>query len=612
MSSFSKYPKSQKFSLFISLLCTAFSLFVFILCLQPKPSFQKLTNQIFFEDITTDTLSLHYTLAYPSQYSVKNYPLTLPKYNKNNLEQVKMKMENLQSALSHTELSKLSDEETYCHKLLQDYFSTQIKGFPFTYFEDCFSPSSGIITNYPILMAEYTFRTRTDVTDYLTLLEDTPNYFTSYLQFQKERADNGHFPASVSLKETSEQCETIISKEALETNSHFLQVTFRERLSYLVAQNIISKKEAFSYMEKNNDILKNIVYPSYQKLKTSLLSLQTKEHSLQGLYKKEQGKEYYQWLTQKLVGTSLSVPEMLRKLEIDYKKNLYEFYCLQEKINSFPNAEEYLQQPFPLEDRNKMLKVLQYFINQDFPILSAFSDSPIKTTIKSVSSCMEEYTSPAFYLLPPIDDFRQNTIYINNRSTPQGLDLFTTLAHEGYPGHLYQTVYYQLYSKKNNTPLIRHIMNYEGYVEGWAIYCEFTAFNYATKLYSEESQDFYSLWHQYLLADRKVQLALLSILDITLHYYDDSLKTAKHMLNQYGITDEKSIQDIHQYILEEPGNYLKYYMGYLLLMDLKETAKNIMGSNYTDMKFHEFILNAGPSDFQNLEKRLKEIYKDSF
>lgn len=606
MFSFSKNLKSPKFLFFISLLCAVSSFFVFLIYFQPKPSFEKLTNQLFLEDITTDTLSLHYTLAYPSQYSVKNYPLTLPKYNKNNLEQVKMKMENLQSALSGIDLSKLSVEETYCHKLLQDYFSTQIKGFPFTYFEDCFSPSSGIAANYPILMAEYTFRTQTDVTDYLTLLEDTPKYFTSYLQFQKERADTGYYPASVSLKETSEQCETIISKEALETNSHFLQVTFRERLSYLVAQNIISKKEAFSYMKKNNDILKNIVYPSYQKLKTSLLSLQTHEHSLQGLYKKEQGKEYYQWLTQKLAGTSLSVPEMLRKLEIDYEKNLYEFHCLQEKINSFPNAEEYLQQPFPLEDRNKMLKVLQYFINKDFPSLSNFSDSPIKTTIKSVSSCMEEYTSPAFYLLPPIDDFRQNTIYINNRSTPHGLDLFTTLAHEGYPGHLYQTVYYQLYSKKNNTPLIRHIMNYEGYVEGWAIYCEFTAFNYATKLYSEESQDFYSLWHQYLLADRKVQLALLSILDITLHYYDDSLETARHMLNQYGITDEKSIQDIHQYILEEPGNYLKYYMGYLLLMDLKETTKIIMGSDYTDMKFHEFILNAGPSDYKNLEQRLKK------
>ena len=154
--------------------------------------------------------------------------------------------------------------------------------------------------------------------------------------------------------------------------------------------------------------------------------------------------------------------------------------------------------------------------------------------------------------------------------------------------------------------LIRHIMNYEGYVEGWAIYCEFLSYNYATKLYPKEKQEFYTLWHQLLLTDRKMQLSLLSILDIKLHYYDDSLETAKDILSQYGITDDKTIQDIHQYILEEPGNYLKYYMGYLLLMDLKELSKNIMGSYYTDMKFHEFILNAGPSDFENLEELMYE------
>ena len=75
---------------------------------------------------------------------------------------------------------------------------------------------------------------------------------------------------------------------------------------------------------------------------------------------------------------------------------------------------------------------------------------------------MEEYLSPAFYLVPPIDDFWQNTIYINEASTPIGLDLFTTLAHEGYPGHLYQTVYYLLYSKEHQVPNIRHILNFNG------------------------------------------------------------------------------------------------------------------------------------------------------
>lgn len=594
--------------LFVFLLSFIFALFYFFQ--NPKLSFQEMTNQLFFDDITTDTLSLHYTLAYPSHYSIDSYPLTLPKYDENTLNQSKSIIENSLTALSNIDTSTLSAEESYCHNLLQDYFSMQQKGFSYTYLEECFSPSSGIVANYPVLMSEYTFRTEKDVIDYLTLLADTPNYFSSYFQFQKERATQGYYLASASLEETMEQCDTIITKEALETNSHFLQQTFRERLAFLVAKDMISKEEAFKYIEKNKTILQNIVLPAYQKLKNSLLSLQTNNQPLQGLYKKEHGKEYYQWLVQKQVGCSLSVPEILEKLEIDYEKNLYEFQYLQKKIAAFDSYEDYVSEPFPLLYSNEILKTLQKFASNDFPSLSKFTDRPIKTTIKSVTTCMEEYTSPAFYLIPPIDDIWQNTIYINNSSTPQGLDLFTTLAHEGYPGHLYQTVYYQLYSKQNNTPLIRHIMNYGGYVEGWAIYCEFYSYDYATKLYSGENQEFYSLWHRLLACDRKLQLAILSILDIKLHYYDDSIETAKDILSQYGIADEETIMDIHRYILEEPGNYLKYYIGYLLLMDLKEKAKTLMDSDFTDLKFHEFILNSGPSDFGNLEKRLLEFYSD--
>lgn len=610
MFSFSTYIKSKKFLLFSSLL---FASAILVLSLsKPKLSFREITDRLFLEDITTDTLSLHYTLAYPSLYSIDSYPLTLPKYNKDTLTEAYSKIENSLAALSNTDISTLSSEESYCYDLLKDYFSMQQKGFSYTYFEENFSPSSGIICNYPVLMAEYTFRTKQDVTDYLTLLADTENYFSGYLEFQKERLKKGYGLASVSLEETMEQCENIITREALKSNSHFLQLTFKERLALLVAKDIITKKEALYCINKNTEILETVVLPAYQNLKNQLQSLQEEYIPLQGLYQKEQGKEYYQWLVQKQVGCSLSIPEILEKLEADYKKNFLEFTQLKKLIETFDNYEEYALAPFPITDRNELLKILQEFSVQDFPSFSSFLDQPVYATIKSVDSCMEKYTSPAFYMIPPIDDIKQNTIYINNSSTPEGLELFTTLAHEGYPGHLYQTVYYQLFGKENNTPLIRHIMNYNGYVEGWAIYCELYSYNYATKLYPKDMQEFYSLWHKLLSCEKKLQLGILSILDIKLHYYDDSLTTAGNVLSQYGITDKETIEEVHRYVLEEPGNYLKYYMGYLLFMELKEKAETLMGSAYTDYEFHKFVLNTGPSDFQSLEKKLlKQYYSHS-
>ena len=55
---------------------------------------------------------------------------------------------------------------------------------------------------------------------------------------------------------------------------------------------------------------------------------------------------------------------------------------------------------------------------------------------------MEAHLSPAFYMIPALDDTEENVIYVNQAQMGNKLTLYTTLAHEGYPGHLYQTVYY--------------------------------------------------------------------------------------------------------------------------------------------------------------------------
>ena len=139
MLSFFQRTKTKQCLLYFTLLIFISTSVLFLT--KPKLSFREMTDQLFLEDITTDTLSLHYTIAHPSHYSSHSYPLTLPKYNKTNLNFSKIKIENSLSALSDINTSYLSPEESYCHDLLHDYFTLQIKGFPFTDFEECFSPS---------------------------------------------------------------------------------------------------------------------------------------------------------------------------------------------------------------------------------------------------------------------------------------------------------------------------------------------------------------------------------------------------------------------------------------------------------------------------------------
>ena len=54
-------------------------------------------------------------------------------------------------------------------------------------------------------------------------------------------------------------------------------------------------------------------------------------------------------------------------------------------------------------------------------------------TVSSIDECMEDYMAPAFYITSPIDDYAQNSIFINASTDTSSLRYFTTLAHEGFP-----------------------------------------------------------------------------------------------------------------------------------------------------------------------------------
>ena len=220
---------------------------------------------------------------------------------------------------------------------------------------------------------------------------------------------------------------------------------------------------------------------------------------------------------------------------------------------------------------------------------------------------MENFTAPAYYLVPPIDDNSQNSIYINRSMAPSGLELYTTLAHEGYPGHMYQTTYYQIYRDTNSLPYLRSTLNYGGYVEGWALYVELLSYEYAADLLVEDTgKEDYRLLFDIYKQERCASLALLSLLDIGIHYYGMDLARVTELLNAHGITDPDAIRDIYEYIIEEPCNYPKYYWGNMEILSLKELAKKEMGSTYSDYAFHQFFLESGPSDFTSLQERLKE------
>ena len=225
-------------------------------------------------------------------------------------------------------------------------------------------------------------------------------------------------------------------------------------------------------------------------------------------------------------------------------------------------------------------------IKDDFP------DSPnVNYSFKYVHKSLEDDLSPAFYLIPPIDDYMENVIYINASNKYSEQNLFTTIAHEGYPGHLYQTTYFN----STNPPSIRSLLNYNGYVEGWATYTEI--YSYSLSDLNENIADFLALNTSYALG-------IYSRIDIGVNYDGWTPENVNEYLTEFGITDKNISDDIFNSMVECPGNYLNYYIGYLEILELKDMTKDSLGDDFDLKKFHKFILDTGPAPFNVILKHL--------
>lgn len=576
------------------------------LIINRKDPFETYCNTLFIDEIRGDTLSLHYTLAFPKAFHLDEDPC-LPLYSHANaLADYDVTKEQLDQL--HTfSMENLSSDDQYTYSLLENFLEQKLQGQDYFYLQDVFSPSGGTQIQFPILMAEYPFRCKEDIEDYLELLKLTPSYFSSLLEFQKEKTQRGFGMSDTALKKVISQCDSLITKESLQNNEHFLILTFSERLADAVTAGILSQKEAASCLEKNRQYLTSHVLSAYEDLSSSLSALYGKGKNEEGLSHFTQGKDYYKWLFRAVTGSDADVENAYKELAKDYYQTML---ALQKDLllfqeNNTLSSEEISY--FPIASSQDMLSDLQKRMTGSFPASKQDSGVPLTADIKTVSPALEDYTAPAYYLLPPLDDNSQNSIYINASSVPDGLQLYTTLAHEGYPGHLYQTTFFQNYRKEQGIPYIRGILNYGGYVEGWALYTELLSYDYAGELLAETTgKEDYRLLYDIYAKERKASLSLLTLLDIGIHYYGMDYERSCELLSMHGITDSSTTKEIYEYIVEEPCNYPKYYWGYQEILSLKEVLQKQMGENYSDHAFHKFFLECGPSDFTTLQKRAEE------
>ena len=564
-------------------------------------------EQLFHEEMLANTLNMHYTIANPADYGITNYEAILPCYSAANQPANETALSAYLETFRSFDTTELTPENAYTLSMIISYLETSQALNSFTYYEEPLSPSSGMQSQLPILLAEYTFRSKQDVTDYLKILDQTDEYFASLLTYEQEKADAGLLMAASSLDDVINQCDTILTKKALDDGTHFLQTTFEERLQVLYEQGELTQEEIDYFISQNNRLLSTVLLPAYEALGDGLLVLQDEDITLKGLAAYPLGKEYYETLLYSQTGSKRPIEEIKNMLTLQLDA---EFDALLPLLAQYDTAylsvvQTSLTQNFPVSRADLMLQALIERMREDFPSLKQPDGSAPNLTIKTVSKSLEDFCAPAFYLTPPLDDTDTNVIYINQKNSPEGLELFTTLAHEGYPGHMYQSVYSNNLLTDSDCGPIRQILWYGGYLEGWALYVEFMSFDYASELMENSGYSPHAEYIQIEKHSRNMQLCLYSLLDIMIHYENMPYNQVHKMLCNFGITSPEATAAIYEYIVEEPTNYLKYYLGYLEILALREEARTQWGDDFTAMNFHKFLLDHGPADFTTLHEQLK-------
>ena len=531
--------------------------------------FRQFTKQLFCQELSSNTISLHYTLKNPKEYDIRENEVTFgtfPTDNKNLLAAV----ENLEEVLKTFDYNKLSVENSLTYDVLKCYLNMTERDAEYILYDEPMGLVSGVQTQLPVILSEYPFYEQSDADTYLQLMKTTPEYFASLLKFEQKKSKAGLFMSDKMAEQVIEQCKAFRDME----ENNYLYSTFAERVQTVTS---LSDKQKSDYIQKNARMMKAYVLPAYDKLICEIEKLKGSGKNEQGLCYLPKGKDYYEQVVEASTGSTRSVEE-IRDMT---RRQMTEDLEAMERVMKISEKEVNASIP---QNPVSILQDLQTKILTSFPKLP---DTTYE--VKYVPKAMQEHLSPAFYMIPAIDAYNENVIYVNEAQIGNTMALFTTLAHEGYPGHLYQTVYFA----NTNPDPIRTILNFGGYVEGWATYAEMCSY-YLAPLTKDQAT--------LLQKNSSIVLGLYTLADIGIHYDGWSREDAIAFYKKYGIGDEDNINQIYDLILGSPGNYLKYYVGYVEFLELKKDWVKEYGSQASQKEFHKAVLDVGPAPFKVVEK----------
>lgn len=546
----------------------------------PDSEFAAFTDNLFKNEVCSDSLTLNYTLSHPENYNIPSHtgnllPEGFTSFTYEDLESHSLELENTLATLKNFNQKKFSRQQLILYDILSDTLQTQLEGQNYLAFTESLGPTTGIQAQLPVLLAEFRMEDETDLSQYFSLLRTTPDYFTSLLDLEVRKKELGTLPCRSTLSHIINQCERYLE----ENGTSVLESTFENKIKNCSFLDAEAREKA---TRRNRRLVRKKVIPAYKELMAGLVDLLPFAGTDGALCRYNRGDSYYTYLIRSVTGSSRT-PDELRELltsRLESAEQTLISYAAKDPA-LFGSCQNYAAK---FTSPEQILSTLKTAAAADFP-----SCENTNYSVKYVDEALEDYLSPAFYLTPPLDDSENNVIYINGADRYDPSSLFNTLAHEGYPGHLLQTCYMQ----NQDLPLLRYILDYGGFTEGWASYAEIYSYKYTGGSEGEV---------QILQNNMIAALCLYGLADIGVHKDGWNPDDLYQFMKAYGTWEKDAVTQLYEAIIDEPASYLKYAVGYLEFTLLKDKFREIDGANYTDKRFHTYILDMGNAPFDVLEK----------
>lgn len=540
--------------------------------------FDNYCNELYVFLLKKNYLSLHFATPNPGSLGISDYKVAFEEINSYSLSSNMETLNSFYTKLLSLDSSSLNEDDKLCFNSIKIFLETTLSAKDLILYYEPLTINTGIQATTPILLLEYPFRNIEDVENYLSLISSLDEYYSSLIDFERQKKEQGLFMS----KDSANLLINSLDKFLLSPNGNFMQEGFVSKLDKLE----LSEEQKKDFISRHNKILEEDFSNAYDILRKGIEELKPEDDTNLGLSHLEKGKEYMEYLINSSIYSSFSdIDSMYNNIEQNLKKDSLEITKLLKKDNISGN--DIYNYTYKTTNPDETLKLLKDSIYGMYPEIDK-----LDYTIKNMPEGLASIASPAFYIMPGIEDMN-NTIYIDMNKL-DSTNALTKLAHEGIPGHMYQQNYFLSKKPKRIWSLIGN----PAYIEGIAVYAESLAYSFDTNLSIDEAK---------ILEKNFVsRLGLYAFLDLSINYYEkDKEYVATYLKENYNITDENAIHGIYSSLTANPCNYLKYYLGYLEINNMKMEAKRKLGASYSDLNFHKFLLDIGPAPFSLIQQKLK-------